>query len=170
MPFNHLKKSTEIIFSCDRLIRNWTCLNKWTFCDFPLCAAVIFFSFRILQWHRWPDLPLLEVWRNITPSQMPERSVEPSPCWPFVASFSHPPSQLHRSYLALITHLGRCCFHHQNLDRICLCLTGGPWKCPQLCPRPLPEHAARHHEAYRRATSVFAATDAGIFPTVPHVL
>lgn len=77
MPFNHVK----ITFSCDRLIRKWTCLNKCRFGDFPVSAAVVFSSFRILQWHRWPDLPLLEVWRNITPSQMPERSVERSPCW-----------------------------------------------------------------------------------------
>lgn len=98
---------------------------------------------------------------------MPERSVERSPCWPFGASFSHPPSQFHRTYLALITHWGRCCF---NIDRICLCLTGGPRECPQLYSRPLPEHATCHHEAYRRATSVLAATDAGIFPSVPHFL
>lgn len=101
---------------------------------------------------------------------MPERSVERSPCWPFGASFSHPPSQFHRTYLALITHWGRCCFNHQNIDRICLCLTGGPRECPQLYSRPLPEHATCHHEAYRRATSVLAATDAGIFPSVPHFL
>lgn len=95
---------------------------------------------------------------------MPERSVERSPCWAFVTSSSPPPSQFHRTYPALITHLGQCCLNHQNIDRICLCLTGGPRKCPQLDSGPLPEHATCHHEAYRGAPSVPAATDAGIFP------
>lgn len=67
--------------------------------------------------------------------------------------------------------LERLCFNHQNIYRICLwCVTGGPRKCPKLYSCPPPEHTTCHHEAYRRATSVLAATDSGISSSVTSVL
>lgn len=44
-------------------------LTPWN----PSCSSL---PHRILRWRRWPSLPLLAVWRSITPSQTPERSAQ----------------------------------------------------------------------------------------------